>query len=244
MYLQLVQLGLTALMFGVGSGQAWYLEVVHGRRRPRRGAPPVPLVQSVSGFRAQHAGSLLLLKVLDERQRSVSTGQVVALWRWNGRSATQTFKIRDKITLVLQGLSVNRVLPYTRKWNLVTECHRNTNSLNPFLRFVFLTNYFKMKFCWKFISKWFFFLSELFQDLMSKLSGNVKWRYFWGYASKIRPNCICKLSSSHSYSLFSGFLLSVQYLNSSASFSRARSLLSSIKIVCAHTFEWLRERIP
>ena len=78
--LELVQLRLTAWMFKVGSGQAWYLEVVHSGRRTLGCAPSVPLVQSVPGLRAQHPGRLLLLEVLDESHGSVRTGQVVTPW--------------------------------------------------------------------------------------------------------------------------------------------------------------------
>lgn len=71
---------LTAWMFKVGSGQAWYLKVVHRRHWTLGGAPPVPLVQSVPGLRAQNPGCLLLLEVLDESHGSIGAGQIVAPW--------------------------------------------------------------------------------------------------------------------------------------------------------------------
>lgn len=75
------QLRLTAWMLMVGSGQVWYLKVIHGRRRALGSASPVPLVQGVPRLRAQHPGCLLLLKVLDEGHSSISAGQIVAACR-------------------------------------------------------------------------------------------------------------------------------------------------------------------
>lgn len=72
------QFRLTTWMFMVGSGQVWYLKVIHGWRQTLSGASPVPLVQSVPRLRAQHPGRLFLLKVLDESHSSVRAGQIVA----------------------------------------------------------------------------------------------------------------------------------------------------------------------
>ncbi len=71
---------LTAWMFKMGSGQAWYLKVVHRRHWTLGGAPPVPLVQSIPSLGAQHAGCLLLLEVLDESHGPICAGQIVASW--------------------------------------------------------------------------------------------------------------------------------------------------------------------
>ncbi len=84
-FLEVEQFRLTAWTFMVGSGQAWYLEVVHRRHWTLGSAPAVPLVQSVPGLRAQHPRCLLLLEVLDEGHGSVGAGQVVASWSAEGR---------------------------------------------------------------------------------------------------------------------------------------------------------------
>lgn len=85
MNLEMVQLRLTAWTFKVGSGQAWYLKVVHRWHWTLGGASAVPLVQGVPGLRAQHPGCLLLLEVLDEGHGSIGTGQVVASWGVEGK---------------------------------------------------------------------------------------------------------------------------------------------------------------
>lgn len=96
-YLELVQLRLTAWMFKVGSGQAWYLKVVHRRHWTLGGTPAVPLVESVPGLWAQHPGCLLFLEVLDEGHCSIGTGQVVAPWKVNqGKMAEAWMETREK----------------------------------------------------------------------------------------------------------------------------------------------------
>lgn len=54
-------------------------------------------MESVSGFRAQHPGCLLLLEVLDECHGSIGTGQVVAPWR--RRAAQDRLSGQRKIKL-------------------------------------------------------------------------------------------------------------------------------------------------
>lgn len=61
--------------------EIFYLEVINaGRGAQGGGAPAVPLVERVPGFRAQHFGCLILLKVLDEGHGSKHADQVVTTW--------------------------------------------------------------------------------------------------------------------------------------------------------------------
>lgn len=70
---------------------AFYLEVINGRGGTQGvGAPAVPLVERVPGFRAQHFSSLVLLEVPDEGHGSVGAGQVVAPWTWTERAAASS----------------------------------------------------------------------------------------------------------------------------------------------------------
>lgn len=64
------------------------LEVINGRCRALGGAAAMPLVECVSGFRAQHSSCLILLEVSDQGHRSICASQVVATWIWTQRVFT------------------------------------------------------------------------------------------------------------------------------------------------------------
>lgn len=161
-YLQLVQLRLTAWTFKAGSGQAWYLEVVHRWHWSLSSAPAVPLVESVPGFWAQHPGCLLLLEVLDEGHGPVGTGQVVAPWKerqkkWlKGRKeTTQTFGNMRVSSLEMKpgdqtaiNIVFNFLFGYYNEYEWCMKvCERNPiNSLRYLLIMYFFVKYCIMTF--------------------------------------------------------------------------------------------------
>lgn len=61
-----------------------------GRDQVRRALPAVPLLEGVSGFRAQHTGCLLLLEVRDQCQGSISTATREGVVLRNYRNAQCT----------------------------------------------------------------------------------------------------------------------------------------------------------
>lgn len=73
-----------------------YLEIIHRWCSTLGCAPAVPLVQRVTGLRAQHTSCLVLLEVLDERHCPICTGQVIASYN-QIRNIGTLKKVSDKM---------------------------------------------------------------------------------------------------------------------------------------------------